>query len=188
MSRIHTLFQENKRFSPPPGQERWLTGYVDASFKQKPPQKGAGWGCWVRDSHTRVLRAGPCPDWVQSSDDAELCALYSGVYTALTRLQADQANIMIIKTDNQSVARWFGWGRFRSRGTPEGGKRGELIEKTLVHANEKQVRLVVVWVKGHRGAVDTSAYLNTQVDQMAGEARKTQTTWLEIQPIWHTKP
>lgn len=186
MSPIPQLLLENALLTPPKGQERWLSGYSDASYKPEPPQAGGGWGCWVRDSHTRILRAGPCPEWVENSQDAELCGVFSAIYTALTRLQSDWANIMVIKTDNQGVARWFGWGR--SKCTPQPGKRAELVEKALLLANEKRVRLIVAWVKGHRGDVDVSAYLNTRVDQMAGTARKTRETSLAILPIRRSTP
>lgn len=186
MPPIPILLLENALLTPVKGQERWLSGYSDASFKAEPPQAGGGWGCWVRDSHTRVLRAGPCPEWVQNSQDAELCGVFSAIYTALTKLQSDWANILVIKTDNQGVARWFGWGK--SKCTPQPGKRAELVEKALLLANEKRVRLIVAWVKGHRGQVDTSAYLNTRVDQMAGTARKTRETSIMVIPIRGSNP
>lgn len=185
-SPITPLLLENALLAPAKGQERWLSGYSDASFKPEPPQAGGGWGCWVRDSNTRILRSGPCPDWVRNSQDAELCGVFSAIYTALTKLDSDWANILVIKTDNQGVARLFGWGR--SKCTPRPGQQAELVEKALLLANEKRVRLIVAWVKGHRGHVDTSAYLNTRVDQMAGEARRTREPSLLVMPIQGSIP
>lgn len=180
-SPIPALLQTNNLYTPAAGQQRWLTGYSDASFKPEPPQVGGGWGCWVRDSHTRILRSGPCPEWVQNSQDAELCGVFSAIYTALTKLDSDWVNIMVVKTDNQGVARWFGWGKVTC--TPKPGKQADLVQKAIEQANEKQVKLIVSWVKGHRGEQDVSAYLNTRVDQMAGEARKTRQPTLVVMPI-----
>ena len=172
MPSILALRAQNNSLAIPPGGERWLTGYADASFSGDHTSHLGGWGCWVRDHQTRILRSGPCPEWVRNSEDAEACAVFSAIFTALTKLDAGNANIMVIKTDNQGVARGYGWKR--SNCVPSNPKRAGLIEKALTLANEKQVRLVVTWVKGHRGAVDTAAYLNTEVDKLAGVARKTQ--------------
>lgn len=176
---IPTLLSLNTALTPSKGQERWLTGYSDASFKDVDPNKGGGWGCWVRDAKTRILRSGPCPEWVGNSQDAELCGVFSAVHTALTGLDAGWANILVVKTDNQGVARWFGW---RGGGpAPQGQKQADLVRRALQQANGTQVRLVVTWVKGHRGDMrDTSAFLNTQVDKMAREARLTQQTTKQV--------
>ena len=71
---IWQLYASNAALAPARGAERWLSGYADASYKAVPPAAGGGWGCWVRDHHTRVIRSGPCPEWVVQSNDAELCA------------------------------------------------------------------------------------------------------------------
>lgn len=180
---IPTLLALNGALTPPQGQERWLTGYSDASFKDCDPHKGGGWGCWVRDSKTRILRSGPCPEWVSNSQDAELCGVFSAVHTALTGLDAGWANILVVKTDNQGVARWFGW-----RGTgsaPRGQEQMDLVRRTLQQANAQQVRLVVTWVKGHRSDLrDTSAFLNTQVDKMAHEARLSRQNTKQVMSVF----
>ena len=171
---IRRLRTQNFYLTPKRGTERWLTGYSDASFKPDAPEGGGGWGCWVRDSHTRILRSGPCPDWVTGATDAELCGVFATVHTALTRLDSAWANILVIKLDNQDVARWFGW-QYSDSAThlPKRPEQIDLVLRALQAATDKQIRLVVTWVKGHRGASkDTSAYLNTQVDRMAGAARR----------------
>ena len=77
---------------------------------------------------------------------------------------------MVIKTDNQSVCRWFGW---RKGALPRKPEQFDLVYRAFKLVTDNSIRLVVTWVKGHRGTVDTKAYLNTQVDKLAGEARKT---------------
>jgi len=180
---ISTLLTLNASLNPGEGLERWLTGYSDASFKDRDPNKGGGWGCWVRDSKTRCLRSGPCPEWVSNSQDAELCGVFSAVHTALTVLDAGWANILVIKTDNQGVARWFGW---RGSSTvPQGSEQVDLVRRALQQANSHHVRLVVTWVKGHRGDMrDTSAFLNTQVDKMAHEARLTRQPTKQVMSVY----
>ena len=183
---IQRLLKENAKFTPEKGMERWLTGYSDASYKQLHPMAGGGWGCWVRDSTTRILRSGPCPEWVSDSQDAELCGVFSAVHTALTRLDAEWANIMVVKLDNQGVARWFGW-----QGTgsfPRKTEQQDLVCRALQAANAKGVRLIVTWVKGHRGTRDTAAYLNTQVDEMAGVARRNRQHTVKTMVIHGSKP
>ena len=169
-SDLPKLIAANKALSPIKGEERWLTGYTDASYKIEPPGQGGGYGLWVRDSHTRILRSGPCPDWVACSNDAELCGVFAAIHTAMTRLHSEWANIMVIKTDSQAVARWFGW-RSPRTSIPRTPERLDLVVRGLEAATSRGIRLVVTWVKGHRGKRDTSAYLNTMVDKLAGEAR-----------------
>jgi len=119
------------------------------------------------------------------SNEAELCGVFAAVYTALTQLDSAQANILVVKTDCQTVARWFGWKR--SPCVPEKPEALDLVTRTLEHANEKRIRLVVSWVKGHRGLVDTQAYLNTQVDRLARAARITGKGTIEVQAIRGSK-
>jgi len=179
-ARLIALRTENRRRAPPPGTERWLAGYADASYKAEGPAAGGGWGCWVRDRHTRVIRSGPCPPWVCQSNDAELCAVFAAITTALRHLDTDWANIMVIKTDNQSVCRWFGW---QNGGLPRKPEQIDLVYRGLAMVTDMDMRLVVTWVKGHRGAVDTKAYLNTQVDRLAGEARQTGRNTFNKHPV-----
>ena len=181
---IQHLRALNQSFAPERGTEHWLTGYSDASFKLEPPDAGGGWGCWVRDSQTRILRAGPCPKWVSDSQESELCGVFAAIHTAVTRLESHLANIMVVKLDNQSVAQWFGW-RGSTR-TPRRPERLDLVCRALQAANDKQIKLVVTWVKGHRGDQDISAYLNSRVDEMARTARCSQQNVLVTTPVWQT--
>lgn len=177
---IIRLRAQNAAFAPAPGLERWLSGYADASYKAEPPAAGGGWGCWVRDGRTRVIRSGPCPEWVSEPNDVELCGVFAAITTAVQHLDTEWANIMVIKTDNQSVCRWFGW---RQGGLPRKAEQLDLVCRSWQRVTDERIRLVVTWVKGHRGTVDTKAYLNTQVDRLAGEARRTGRKTFNKHPI-----
>lgn len=177
---IIQLRAANAAFAPARGTERWLSGYADASYKADPPEAGGGWGCWVRDDHTRVIRSGPCPEWVRQSNDVELCAVFAAINTAARHLDAESANILVVKTDNQNVCRWFGWGGGHPPTKPE---HVDLVRRSLQLVTDWRIRLVVTWVKGHRGTVDTQAYLNTQVDKLAAVARKTRQKTFERHAI-----
>lgn len=163
---IRQLRRDNQGLQVPKGEERWLSGYSDASYAPT----GGGWGIWVRDSNTRILRAAPCPPWVRSSNDAELCGVYAAIVSACRDLEADWANILVVKTDSQTVASWFGWNR--SQGLPAGEEQRKLMLRAYEWVQSKQIRLVVTWVKGHQGQRTTTGYLNDRVDQLAGQARK----------------
>jgi len=169
-TKIIQLRAQNATLAPAPGMERWLSGYSDASYKAEPPAAGGGWGCWVRDQRTRVIRSGPCPGWISEANDVELCGVFAAINTAVRYLDTEWANIMVIKTDSQAVCRWFGW---QKGALPRKPEQSDLVYRAFKLAMDNSIRLVVTWVKGHRGTVDTKAYLNTQVDKLAGEARKT---------------
>jgi ribonuclease HI len=193
MTDIHALRKETLRLSlcnrarnPVKGCEQWLSGYSDASFL--PSTGHGGWGAWVRDDRTRVLVSGPTPQWVYGASGAELCGVFNAVKNALEHLDAEKANIMVIKTDNQTVARFFGWngGSIPTLTSVKGKDQTEFIK--MVHdtydlCETHRVKLVVTWVKGHNGTRDIKSYLNTQVDRMAGIASRTQKGEFFKQPV-----
>jgi len=170
--KLRQLHQLNRHLNVT-GRKIWLTGYADASYKLEGTQHMAGWGIWVRDHAARIHRAGRCPDWVETAQDAELCAVWAAIHTALTKLDADSSNIMVIKTDCQSIARYFGWGRGCSPSIPAKADCRRIVGQALELALNHEVRLVVTWVKGHQGSKTTQGYLNNQVDKMARDARLT---------------
>jgi len=146
----------------------FLSGYSDASFH--PDTHEGGFGAWVRDDRQRVIVSGPTPPWATTSNLAELAALFAATYIGVTRLDADRANIMVVKTDCQAVAKWFGWG---------GGQRLpkkhpdalRIIRDTWKLAEDHNLKLIVKWVKGHQGTGSTPGWLNDRVDKMARKAR-----------------
>jgi ribonuclease HI len=151
----------------------FLTAYCDASLRDK--QEVASWAMWGRDRTRRVLAAGPCPEWVfGDSTRAELCGVVGATLVCLDSMDAASSNILVVKTDSQSVCGWFGW-RGGSGGQPR-LPRGifllELVRLCLLKAAAARVKLVVTWVKGHQGQRSTRGYLNDRVDGMARRARE----------------
>jgi len=167
--RIEQLRRENFGRKVTKGEEVWIAGYSDASYKNDEPFRGSSWGLWVRDAHHRHLRAGPCPDWVMGAGStyAELMAVHQAVITGLPL----EGNIMVVKTDCQSVVQWFGWGR-EGGGYPKHPQGQELVIHTLEQAAAREVRLIVKWVPGHKERKSTQGYLNDRVDRMARTARE----------------
>src|SRR5438309_4046837 len=69
----------------------WVTAYTDASYRPISrerrraeraagiPSHPGGWAVWVRSDLGRIVRNGPCPDFVHDSNSAELYAVYMAV-------------------------------------------------------------------------------------------------------------
>ena len=157
----------------------WLSGYSDASWKES--TKEGGWGLWVRDHETRILRAGPTPEWVTNITYAEFHGVEQALMTALNHLCNRWANIVVIKTDNQSVASWFGWQN--GNGVPKLHEAQERMKVVYETAALWNIRIIVKWVKGHQRNDSTACYLNNRVDSMAGKARKDRETFWWTCPI-----
>lgn len=166
----------------------FMSGYADASFKADPPDQGGGWGIWVRDHHTRVVRSGVCPEWVESSVQAEFCAVWAAIYTALTHLDTQRCNILVIKTDCQEVAKYFGWSQ--NQQTPSDPNVVRICLKAYEMAKSHGIKLVVKWVRGHqrKSKDNVPGYLNDRVDELASKARLTKTGVNKIGPIYKPGP
>jgi len=177
---LHLHFRHNQTLIIPPGQERWISGYSDASWDSDKGQ--GGWGGWVRDSHQRIIMAAPCPSWVNNVNEAELIGVVGVIKVALKYLDSRWANILVVKTDSQSVCRWFGW-KTTTPQLPKTPAAAAWVLRSFHHAHRLGVRLVVTWVKGHQGTGSTSGYLNDQVDRLAKAARIDQDQVFKRMPL-----
>lgn len=168
----------------PPKHPVFLTGYSDASWRNLgEPEGGGGWGVWVRDGRARVFRSGPCPEWVEKVDQAELCGVFAAIDTAVKYLNHETAHILVVKSDSQTVCRWFGWdgGAYQPKApVPE---VDSLVYRSFKAAHEKGLRLSVTWVKGHQRSGTVQGYINNEVDAMAREARVTRKSWVKRKMI-----
>ena len=162
----------------PEGQEVWLAGYSDASYSHQGGRHSGGWGLWVRDDHHRILRMGPCPDWIQNVQHAELCGVVAALHTAMSHLNRTAANIMVVKTDNQGVAKWFGWRGRRGEQYvfPDDDRVVDLLLQVYEQAAMHEIRMIVTWRKGHQKNDSTEGYLNHRVDRLAHEGRTKRTS------------
>jgi len=181
---LFALWRENRKLAPKKGDQRWISVYCDASLKKDPPQQGGGWGCWARDNTYRIVRSGPCPGWVEESHEAEMAGVFAAVHTAIVQLDSDTANCMVVKTDNRTVCEWFGWGQ-GNRGPviPSKPECRDLVYRALKMAHDKDIFLVVTWVKGHQTKRNTQGYLNNHTDRLAGEARREGTKTYRKYPV-----
>lgn len=176
VSKIQILLRMNncKSFDNP----RFVSAYTDASLltvkRNGWIERSSGWGMWGRDDNIRVLSSGPGPDWASDSSLAELCAVAASVAVCINHLDMS-SNIMVIKTDSQTVCQWFGWsgGVIRNGRLPVCVEALKLMKRVLEMCLDSKIKLVVKWVKGHQAIVDVKGYFNARVDGMAKIARKT---------------
>ena len=142
----------------------WITSYTDASFQRK---VGGAWAVWLRSDEGRAVRRGVCPAYVRDSNAAELSAIYAGVYLAC-RIWPETTGVLIC-SDCQSAlaaaapsAAWSSMPAMR-----------RLQQRLRELASTKRLALRFKWVKGHQPInASTAAWLNNQVDRLAGITRR----------------
>ena len=142
----------------------WVTSYSDASFHRK---SGGAWAVWLRSGAGRAVHRGTCPVYVRDCNAAELSAIYAGVYLACRNWPATTG--VLICSDSQgalaatdpSVSLFLNPAMRR------------LQQRLCEVASTKRLQLHFKWVKGHRRVnASTSAWLNNQVDRIAGSTRR----------------
>lgn len=141
----------------------WVTCYTDASFSRE----GAGWGVWLRSNLGRLVRRGPCPAYVHSANEAEMAAIFAGLYLAHRTWGAAVRGIWIF-TDSQAAIHVLTADPHGKRSTLGVAR---LRDKIRTFAEEHGIELDLRWVKGHQKTNTQRAYLNGQCDRMAGAAR-----------------
>lgn len=134
------------------------TLYCDASFC--PTTRVGGWAVWLRSDKGRLIESGTLPGYIEESFEAELAAIYAGVYRAVTRWPETEA--VFVRSDCETA--------FIKLDRPDTTWRPgavRLVEKVLGLRDEHKIRLVKGWVKGHQRGHSTEAYLNRRVDHLA---------------------
>lgn len=137
------------------------TLYTDASFHHE--TKNGGWAVWARSDRGRIVKSGPCPGYVDDSNDAELAAMFAGIY--LIGQNWSDTNRILICSDSQTALRWVLDNERSRRETT--AKLQKMIRKQCI---EHGFSITPRWVKGHSGAGTTQAYLNAKCDEFAGIA------------------
>jgi len=141
------------------------TLYCDASFC--PVTLAGGWAVWLRSNSGRIVESGKTPEYVVNSNDAELSAIFAGIYRAVTQWSETEA--ILVRSDCQSALAQM---EDPSRAyQPETRKLATKIRKLREKHN---VKLISRWVKGHQKVAKTDAWINNQVDRMAGEQMREQ--------------
>lgn len=143
----------------------WVTCYTDASFTPK----GAGWGVWLRSSHGRVVHRGVCPEYVADSLDAEIAAIFAGLFLA-RRAWGDAVRGIVVRTDCRNAISFLGPEPLRPRVLRTRPGTVRLREKIHGLAAQHGIALEFKWVKGHQSSDTVPAFLNRTCDRLAGEA------------------
>jgi len=137
----------------------WVTAYVDASFKEK-----GTWAVWLRSESGRIVEHGQCPVEVWDNIRAEFYAAIKAVEIAVERWPHTTG--VLIVSDCQTVVDY----------TPHLAEdaRGDL--RTLQRQIRKALGGRFVRTKKIKGHQDprrgVGAYLNNQVDKLAGNAHR----------------
>ena len=134
------------------------TLYCDASFC--PHHLVGGWAIWLRSEQGRIVEDGPTPDYCDQSNEAELAAIYAGIYRTSKRWPTTTA--ILVRSDCQTALELMDKKyRPRSRGAHR------LASKIHRLQEEGGFRLIPRWVKGHQRGNKTDAWLNNKVDELA---------------------
>jgi ribonuclease HI len=142
----------------------WVTGYTDASFQRK---TGGAWAVWLRSDEGRIVRSGTCPPYVRDSQAAELAAIYASVYLATKTWPATRGVLICSDCQGALAAAEVTAALASDRAI----RRLQQRLRDVIAAARVDLRLR--WVKGHRPkSADTRAWLNHQVDRLAGKARR----------------
>ena len=148
------------------GSRFWVTCYTDASFTRR----AGGWGVWLRSARGRIVRQGACPPYVKSSDQAEMAAIFAGIYLA-HRAWGAAVRGLVVYTDSQAAIGFLSKEAPRARVQRKAPGVMRLREKIQALAEEHGIELDLRWVKGHQRTNTVRAYLNQQCDRLAGAAR-----------------
>lgn len=149
------------------GRRFWVTCYADASFTRR----GAAWAVWLRSEEGRLVRRGPCPAYVKGSIEAELAAVFAGVYLARKTWGAAVRGVYV-RTDCQAIVGMLQSPALRPRVARSHPGLARLWEKVRAFAAEHAIELDLRWVRGHQKGGSTQAWLNRQCDALAGVSRK----------------
>lgn len=140
------------------------TLYCDASFC--PHTNAGGWGVWLRSDRGRIVRGGKCPDYVRHPYEAELTAIFAGIW--LAKKQWPETETVLVRSDCRDALALV-------QGTdptydPDAGRhRGSraLCAKIRELRQATGLRTIQRWVKGHQAGDDPPAWLNRTVDEIA---------------------
>ena len=146
----------------------WVTCYTDASYSQN---DGGGWAFWLTGPDRRIVRHGPCPRWVKSSNGAELAAIFAAIYTA--RVEWKQRCRGVLVCSDSRFALEIAEGKHpmlaRKRKPADIDRLAQRIQETLLLG---QMQIRARWVKGHQKARGAAPFLNGECDRLSREARK----------------
>ena len=132
--------------------------YCDASWYTD--ERCGGWGVWLKSDQGRVVTSGVIPAYVGRSHEAELAAIFAGIYLAMK--EWPNTSRIIVRNDCGAALNLMA-GKQLPKPRHVGAIR--LIEK--IDQFRPYVKLIPRWVKGHQNTGTTEAWLNQRVDRMA---------------------
>ena len=149
-----------------------VTIFTDASFDHR--TQAAGWSAWIKfgplpDQTRRYF--GPVKAQCHDSHAAELAAIANAVFLAHRGLKLSGADRVIVQSDCQTAI------------DLAQGKDNALLRRKAIRRMVKSIRDTVAsggfaielrHVKGHRGAADRRAAVNSWCDKTAREAMRQQ--------------
>ena len=138
----------------------WVTIYTDAGYRPMGDQRG-GWAVWIRSELGRIVKAGPCPDYICGSLEAEVCAIYCGLHLATKAWP--EATAFLVRTDCQGACFDPRSRRYAEDDNAALARLCRLMSETLGRRILRHK-----WVKGHQKNNSMQAYLNRQCDLLAG--------------------
>lgn len=124
----------------------------------------------MRSARGRIVRRGACPSYVRSANEAEMAAIFAGVYMAWKAWGAAVRGL-VVYTDSQAAVGFLNGEALRPRIQRHAPGVARLRERIRAFAGEHGIELDVRWVKGHQQTNTVRAYLNAQCDRLAGAAR-----------------
>lgn len=141
----------------------WVTLYTDASFHH---EDGGGWACRLRSSAGRIERSGVCPPEVRDNNVAEIYAILMGITVGKQEWGELALEGFHVKTDSTAAISVLKYGARPPR-HPLSKAYQEQVRELLA----PNIRIKLVWVKGHQGGDDVQAWLNNRVDSLSRASR-----------------
>jgi ribonuclease HI len=115
----------------------------------------------------RAVHRGTCPLYVRDSNAAELSAIYAGIYLAC-RIWPSTTGVLVCSDSQSALA-----AAVLAAPLSSDPAMRRLQQRLRELANREHLQLHFKWVKGHqRVSASTSAWLNNQVDRLAGRTRR----------------
>jgi ribonuclease HI len=118
----------------------------------------------------RVVRSGACPPYVKSSLEAEVAAIFAGIFLS-RRTWGDAVRGVVVRTDCQAAIDHLSAESLRPRLQRRQPGLVRLREKIHALIEQHGIELELRWVKGHQVTNTAQAFLNRACDQLAGKAR-----------------
>jgi ribonuclease HI len=141
----------------------WITLYTDASFH---PKEGGGWACWLRSSLGRVVRQGVCPPEVRDNNLAEMHAIWMGITIGMETWAKAGIEGFHVKTDSTVAISVLKYGA-----RPPRQHASKLYQERVRALLSPDIRIKLVWVKGHQSGDGVQAWLNNKVDSLSRDSR-----------------